>query len=377
MSLGTLNVCVFRLRPDYERLVMDIKAIAHAAQQHLKASTSTQLPKTHLYELIAAACGFGSYAALLSQAVLVQASGRATFDSPLLLQRCRKLGYTPGEEAFAQRLIRFLAGQHLHALRIDAIVDKFHGKDVDELVFWSSDRSAIAFTPALVGALRNAASAGNAQAHYALALFHAIQDRQLPGGSAYWHQQQAKGMVLQGVEKEWADAYTARRANSASYTHHLKTAADLGDKLALFDLARASGDRRFFEAVPAPDAALDLDPAEVAMVAYELELPGHAWRWIRLAAEGGDIQAMRELITEGERHDLEACWTWVHLARLHGTDLTEDDLHAVDENGFAYDDDVGGPIYVGGRKRLELPLLDKAQDARARAAAQAIFRRPA
>jgi len=54
---------------------------------------------------------------------------------------------------------------------------------------------------------------------------------------------------------------------------------------------------------------------------------------------------------------------WVYLARLVGTDLTQDEYRAIHEDGSPYDDDVEGTVHLGGRGGVELNPLDAAKDA--------------
>lgn len=354
---------------------MNIKAFTHAAQQHLKASIPASIPKTHLYEFLAAAFGYGSYAALRASATFYThaAAGTAPVASAVLEGRCRELGYAPIAALIAEQLGQFIARRKLQLLDIDSIVrqlrddeSEFPSVPVDELL-----------PPAHLEALRAAASGGQGLAHYALALFHESQGGRRQASGAFWDQQERKGIVLQGVEKEWAQAYREQVAHADLRRRHLDAAAALGNPLALFDLALESGDPRFFDAFPLADASLGLHPREVAEVAHDLGRDADAARWKRLAAECGDTGAMYELITLDHRDDPVACWTWVYLARLHGNDLTEDDYRAIHGDGSDYDDDVGGPLLVDGRSRVELGQLDAARDRAARDAAQAIYARTA
>ena len=82
---------------------------------------------------------------------------------------------------------------------------------------------------------------------------------------------------------------------------------------------------------------------------------------------------MRELIEGYDRLNLQQCWTWFYLAELLGTDLSEDEYEAINENGSPYDDDVGGPVYVGGRDGVELEPIEYEQDAAARQVAAALY----
>lgn len=83
--------------------------------------------------------------------------------------------------------------------------------------------------------------------------------------------------------------------------------------------------------------------------------------------------AMLQLIEEYDYADLQRCWTWVHLSRLVGTDLTKSKYYLINEDGLDYDDDVGGPAYVAGRDGVDIEPLAPEQDAAARLAAQKLF----
>ena len=58
-----------------------------------------------------------------------------------------------------------------------------------------------------------------------------------------------------------------------------------------------------------------------------------------------------------------------------GTDFTRNHHEAINEDGSPYDDDVGGPCYVGGRDAVELTPLDAENDAIARQLAEEMFDR--
>ncbi len=113
------------------------------------------------------------------------------------------------------------------------------------------------------------------------------------------------------------------------------------------------------------------DPAKIA---ERLGRRQDAERWLTVAAEAGDTEAMRQLIEDYCRDDLQQCWMWVYLARLVGTDLTRDEYYAIHEDGSPYDDDVGGNAFLGGRGGVELDPLDAAEDVAARYAAEQRFK---
>ena len=94
-----------------------------------------------------------------------------------------------------------------------------------------------------------------------------------------------------------------------------------------------------------------------------------------MAAERGEIDVMRQLIEGYDQSDLYRCWTWVYLAKLLGSDLTQDAHCAINEDGSPYDEDVGGPAFVGGHDGVDLESLSAAQDVAARQAAQNLYAR--
>jgi TPR repeat protein len=229
-------------------------------------------------------------------------------------------------------------------------------------------------SPILLEGLENAASKGNALAHYALALIQRVsEDVDEPeSGSEHWYLQAKAGRILTGIEKEWADAYGAHVAMSQKYVHHLRAAAALGEANALLDLADQFDDPTFFEL--GIDRVIS-NPMAVAEIAERLDRPEDAKHWLTRAAESGETDAMRQLIETYDQSDLYRCWTWVYLAKLLGSDLAQDAHYAINEDGSPYDEDVGGPAFVGGHEGVSLESLSAVQDAAAKMAAQELYAR--
>jgi len=237
-----------------------------------------------------------------------------------------------------------------------------------------------AFTDAMVGSpillegLDNAASKGNALAHYALALIQRFSE-EFEGpepGSEHWYLQAKAGQILTDIEKEWASDYDAHLVISQKYVHHLRAAATLGEPNALLDLADQFNDPTFFEL--GIDRVIS-NPMAVAEIAERLDRPEDAKRWLTMAAESGETDAMRQLIETYDQSDLYRCWTWVYLAKLLGSDLTQDAHYAINEDGSPYDEDVGGPAFVGGHEGVTLDSLNEVQDIAAKQAAQELYAR--
>lgn len=225
----------------------------------------------------------------------------------------------------------------------------------------------------MIDDINAAASKGHAAAHYVLALIYVAAEKASGGpsvGSDYWYKQAQKGRLLTGVETEWADAHGARLARNEKIEHHFREAAVLGHQEALLELADRFNDSSFFEQAA---GSVNADPAWVADIAKRMGRPQDARKWLTEAAKLGDVEAMRQLIEGYDRDDLQLYWTWAYLAELLGESLTKDDYIAIHEDGSPYDDDVGGPMFVGGRSGVKLEPISEARDAAARCAAQAMF----
>jgi len=372
---------------------MTIKQLAFDTQQHLQVQTRTAFRRSHVYELLAAAFGFNSYASLCAEHVFTQGgitSRRPAKYGESVGRRCLELDYLP-ETALqlAKALPVYLTDQGIGVISIADLVahlryetnrvtdhelDEFDDDAEDEDTYgpWF-DRESLA-THILLDGLLAAANKGDADAHYALALIYTPSDDpydEPSSGSDYWYNEERNGRVLTGIEKEWADEYAAMQIRSEKYEHHLRAAGALGHEAALLEMAEHFGDPAFFER-PA-NAYANIDAAHAADVANRLFRHKDAWQWRTIAAQQGDTEAMRELIEGYDRLNLQQCWTWFYLAELLGTDLSADEYEAIHENGSRYDDDVGGPMFVDGRGGVELEPLNAEEDAIARRAATVLY----
>ena len=372
---------------------MTIKQFAFDTQQHLQTQTRTAFKRSHVYELLAAAFGFNSYASLCADYIFTQGgltSRRPAKHGESVGRRSLELDYQPETALLlAQALPAHLTDQDIGVIRIADLVahlryetnrvtdhelDEPDDDADDESTYgpWF-DRESLA-TPILLEGLLTAANKGDADAHYALALIYAPSDDpydEPSSGSDYWYNEARNGRVLSGVEKEWADEYAAMQTRSEQYEHHLRAAGALDHEAALLEMAERLGDPAFFER-PA-NAYANIDAAHAADVANHLGRRKDAWRWRTIAAQQGDTEAMRELIEGYDRLNLLQCWTWFYLAELLGVDLSAEEYAAIHENGAPYDDDVGGPMFVDGRGGVELEPLNAEQDAAARRAAAALY----
>lgn len=370
---------------------MTIKKFAFTVQSSLKTAQGIDLKRSHVHEVLAALFGFGSYSALTTQRVLAQHDGRApaaSLDVARAAARASDLGYdtpTPpiiatlvAGQAEKERLAVFTFTEVLDTLGIERSEDEqdepagvAFSEDVAETdEDWGLRHSELLPSIDLDSAvlresLARIADAGSASAHLALAQ---LDEEFLgfepsgPNDGSYWFEQQQAGRTLSGVELEWAEAFCLKQRARASREEHLRLAADLGSaEAALRRAAEVPGVDTFDLAAR---VAGSLYAARLGELALSLGREEDAKKWLRIAAQKGDTEAMKTLASELEP-DLKDAWTWIHLAKLLGRDVMAS--HAVGDDGLPTDADEAGPIYAAGGFELD-PLLDDIDElARSRA----------
>ncbi len=395
---------------------MNTKALAHSIQLGIRNATGLQVKRSQVHELMAAALGHGSQAAMLAQGVACPMppalAKHQDLDRPCIARRVQTLGLLDNSagkiehvvlgamESAAIRMLPLdlavsilLEGRYeLYADDLQSHVGKsnelteraedddlsylddeqWHARQQEEL-----DAVIDLSSEQVLASLNAAIDRCDARAHLCMALLLAGDPEALAhvgdsGGGKYWFDQEQKGKELVGVEKEWAEGYKQQVALRGEMHGHLVKAADLGHPDALLLMAQHHGDPRFFS-LTCP--RINGDPMFVASLADQLGYPAAAQIWLERAAYEGDMMAMRALIRDHHKNNPLKCWTWFNLAQLHGTDLTADDYRAVHDDGSIYDDDVGGPLHVVGEPGIELPEADDATRRDAKMQAQVIFSR--
>jgi hypothetical protein len=333
---------------------MTIKSTVYSTHQKFKNLTSPTFKLSHVYELFAAALGFNSYAALKSDVMLTKIDDSTVANQDAILQKAFALGYKTFP---AFELARIMEAQGLCALSFTELAKKL--KEGDHFI--EDDLGQLL------------ANETNAWANYCLALhYDNFSEEDHLTGSDYWYNQLQAGRQLSGVELTFALEYKQHLTNKSKYEFHLRKAASLGCDMALLDLAENFDDASFFEG---NYQNVSSDPMRVAEIAENLGRFKDQHHWLTVAAEAGNIEAMRELVESYDSKDLTLCWTWVYLSRLLGEDFTKDRHYAINPDGSDYDDDVGGLVEVGGRDGIDLQTLEKQQEALARLAAEAIFKK--
>lgn len=410
-----------------------ISSFARQAQTHLQTiagAHSANLKRSHVYELMAAALGYGSHAALKAHGLLCPLPSQPLLAlyGTLHLEPCAARAEAVGMAhercgPLAQALCADMAAQSLGLVpwedileallfgsrelyretpRDDAYYEALYAALDNDPEGWPEDPEPLRLdSPFVCHALQKAAEQGEGRAHLALGLLiehgglldagHQDGDDDdedlddVPDSRAglYWYQRQQNGEVLTGVELEWADgcaervqrrvaASRERAARSSSARDHFNAAAALGQHDALLLLADRYGDDRFFD-LQAPQVRAD--PLWIADIAQRVGRYEWTPAWLAMAAERGDMRAMRELMESWHADDPLKVWTWFHYAKLLGKDLTQGDYRAIHEDGSSYDDDVGGPMFVDGVDGVKLPMADESVRQEAQRAAHSLFAR--
>ena len=404
---------------------MMFKALARAAHQSLQARAGCNICHSHVHELLAAAFGYRTWAALTADALLADHGvGQAPQDSaePQITGRALQLQYGQAEAlAMADALGEFIADKQLRrvrwatlapllrmARRSEAPGEHEENGDADEdLQDWDDTsrlsenastfpREQFLASGLLLESLEQAATK-DPHAHQVLAaLFRCSKP------NTYLYAESQKGRQLTASERGWVEQYLLLAPRYARYEAHLKAAAEAGVRAAALEYGVAFERPEFITLAERLNG--DVDPEQMARVATSLEA---RTRWLRRAAEAGSHRAVEDLADLGDpwaqervaplaglhwlrdaaeralaEGDPVRAWIWQYVALARGEDLTLSTLAARHDGGSNdgefYDSDFGGPLYVDGDEGLALPELERNQhgeaQAKAKAKAQAILR---
>ena len=365
---------------------MTIKEQTYQLHTLLKALGCHELRRSHVHELLAAALGYSTYAGFQHGATWCTVPFALTEIEPnveRLLDRCTDLDL-PSHHAMqiAQVVPDFLRQSPYAPVSFTALIAA--GEDDDEALEWapwvathlmdSEPRrrrtELLEEDSVLLEGLEAAAKRGVAEAHLALAVL-------LDSHAMTWGDEadRLKRQVVR--EGTWTSPYLSLTDAQADlfgmekkHRHHLLAAARGGDLRAMLETAERYGD----PAVLLREPSEDMDPMTMADIAREHVDEEKQRYWLTGAAEEGEVGAMRELIEDFEESD-EQAWVWMHLSRLLGQDLSIGRHVAINEDGSEWDDDIGGPAYVGGDDGIELNALPIEANAVALRMAELLFSR--
>lgn len=363
---------------------MTIKEQAYRAHVFLQARGVTDLKRSHVHELLAAAVGYATHAAFQCDATWCdEPFNRAGIEPDLgaIRARCRDLSL-PAEqgEQVVEGLPLFLRDAGHAPVRFAALIAAFEGDEDDPdlhehewvLALIEPRHTALGryfeHQRVLREHLEAAAQRGVSAAHLAIAKL-LEPEAMLFGDEAERMRRQIKR------EGTWMSPFVSFADVEANellvydkHRHHLLAAARGGDIRALMETAELYGDPGVLERAPSDD----MDPMSMAEIAAEHGDSEKLRYWLTVAAEEGDTGAMRELILKHAEPAKQA-WVWMHLSRLLEDDLGTDRYEAINEDGSPYDDDIGGPAYVGGDEGIYLNPLPSDADAAAMQRARQLF----
>lgn len=384
---------------------MTVKNLAHTAHHQLQATCGISVARSHVHELLAAAFGYGSWAAFRADCVLSDAGigDLGPENGPSLAGRALQLNIPQHACSIAASTVySLLQERRIGALRwesIDALTRPLVGStsdsrpdewadddgDEDDLDFEDEPASVpppspaanLSRSPLLLDDL--ASRELHPRVHHQIACAFRCQKP-----NPYLYEESMKGRVLTRVEQTWADQYLLEAPKYRAYEHHLRLAALGGVRQAAAEYASAFEDASFYDRAEGLNG--EVDPRRMAELA-PTEQRRH--KWLRIAVEQGSRQALDDLAHEGDAWALEKlaregdvdalralaeeaagkgaalrAWAYQNFAARLGVDLTKSDYHAYhsegEHAGDFYDSDFGGPMHVDGSPAVELPTLDAA-----------------
>ncbi len=364
---------------------MTIKEQAYHAHAFLRARGVMSLKRSHVHELLAVAAGYTTHAAFQHDATWCDVPFSLTGIDPDLSTvraRCRELGLLLDEgERVVEGLPIFLRDAGYAPVRFDALIAAVEGQEDDpdwhewvwthvvEPTHGPLGRS-FEHQQLLLEGLEAAAQRGVPVAHLAIAKLLESEVMLFGDEEERLRRQVKREGMWTSPFVSFADVEANGLRVYEKHRHHLLASARGGDIRALMETAERYGDPAVLERPPSDE----MDPMSMVEIAGEHGDREKVRYWLTVAAQEGDIGAMRELILDHDEPNKQA-WVWMHLSRLLERDLSRDRYEAINEDGTPYDDDIGGPAYVGGDEGIDLNPLPSGADAAARRTAGQLFAR--
>jgi hypothetical protein len=395
--------------------------LARACEQ----ASGLRIKRTHTYQLLASAFGFGSWEALRTRGVLADGIGDAPpLQLPAVVGRALQLEVGSGHavQKAADALLQELRVRDLRSLALsdlfsralthgmwpvnggwefaaiddaderwddeDELDDETASADVDVRREWLRTMRS---SSVLRASLSDRAAAGDARCHLVLA---ALLRCRKP--NSYLHDEEQRGRRLNATEKAMKAEFLDSVVRFPAYVHHLQAAASAGIAQAAIECAYALSDDRWLQGADYQgDGDLLLAAAEVARddaagtdfllrgsetgyqkILAELGARGHPAGIEHLASQGDRAALITATATALRDGDAELAWSWQLVAQEYGLDLEDsaaEALHAEGPHaGERYDDDIGGPAYVEEFEVIELPQIQPESLARARKRAEEV-----
>lgn len=346
---------------------MNIKTLVHQLHHALDTTFNVDLPRSHLYEGLAAAFGHTTYASLCAGSVLDEGHSTSPFDAAAIQTRLMGLGADArAASVAAEQLVALAASAGLCVVDLRDFIRRLVGGNQSGRSWADENLRLEDLSEMLRESLTSAAERGNGIAAYAVArlLSNAMEDDEAPRGG-YWYQQMKAGQPLKPHEQEFATEYAEWMEARSRYERYLTMAARGKVADACIDAALLFDD---------PVWLNDCDPGLLLAPMNALEALDHhgrrdlASQACRRAALGGDPEAIELMIAEYDAGSAVRAWGWIYFAESRDIELDglEPRAYAVHEDGSSYDDDVGGPMYAVEDEGLRPAPLALSEDAQAR-----------
>jgi hypothetical protein len=108
---------------------MNIKTLIHQLHQALDTTFNVSLPRSHLYEGLAAAFGHTTYASLCTESVFDEGQRKATIDAEAVKRRLIGLGVDHGAASVtAEQLGAFAVSAGLRVLHLRDVIRRLVGE---------------------------------------------------------------------------------------------------------------------------------------------------------------------------------------------------------------------------------------------------------
>ncbi|MBL0457873.1 hypothetical protein JD499_11740 [Aeromonas enteropelogenes] len=344
---------------------MTIKAFVHTTQLELKDVLGISLKRSHIYEMIAAAYGYSTYASLQADAILLSnTKWQVALDVSAIEGRANILGISI-PELIAQKLATSLVQAGIISLRVKEILRNRLNDDYITQLYIKSNQlppnsttaSRFSSSDHYAGELMSMFKQNEFNSplvHQGLVQLSAFADRNASSFTDFeLHQKLYR--IASGFNGADINSLVGKDKERYVYwLHHLKKSAMRFDMEAIELLSTHRLDVSLYMNV-----LKDYTYHEtVAVKCEDARYMQHAHYWWIKAALKGSINAMHKLISNYEKEDLYRCWIWVLLAECIGYDL----LNEVDTS-TTYDMHAGSDKYtftIQGQTfpALILPALD-------------------
>ncbi len=374
--------------------------LAQECAQH----SGVRVQRTHVYQLVAAAMGYGSWESFRMQCVLTDGVGdKPPLEPSSLAGRARQLGLNGQTDVVVGALATSLQTRDIRALKHSDLSSLMlqHGrwpvrgswefKASDPSDYWDSPDSddsdiddsdafdwlgALRSSPILRASLLERAASGDKNSHLWLA---ALLRCQKP--NSYLHEEAERGRLLNTTEQGMRDRYLRDRPAFDLYQNHLRAAAESGIALAAIECALVFGEDQWLanaDYQDNPELLLSAaencgDDAQATSFLLRGSELGHEQALEHLAAQEhpaglehmaklGDRDALVKMATHAlEEHNPHQAWMWQIVAQGYGLDLQDDSANAYHSEGphanELYDEDLGGPLHVIELETVELPPI--------------------